>query len=169
MLNLMKRNNKILQLQIRVSLKEKAAIFRQAHKAKMGVSEWVLSKALSSQQGAFQELLGQLKNSPHPQYVLAEIHDLLNAAGGDEFERMVEQPPQVFLPPYPANYIAAMVEYAAAKKGKRAPSWTREIPALEQPVFGCDLENLKLYLLTHSPPPFRRRNIFVDSTVGERV
>ena len=37
--DLMKRNSKILQLQIRVSLKEKAAIFRHAHKAEMGVSE----------------------------------------------------------------------------------------------------------------------------------
>jgi len=167
--DLMKRNSKILQLQIRVSLKEKAAIFRHAHKAEMGVSEWVLSKALPSQQGAFQEMLGRLKNTTQPKYVLAEIHDLLNAAGGDEFERMVEQPPRVSLPPYPANYTAAMVEYAAAKKGKRVPSWTQEIPPLEQPVFGCDLENLRLHLLTHSPPPFRRRNIFVDSTMGDRV
>jgi hypothetical protein len=36
-------------------------------------------------------------------------------------------------------------------------------------VFGSDLQNLRLYLLTHSPPPFRRRNIFIDSTLGDRV
>ena len=135
----------------------------------MGISEWVLSKALPSQQGAFQDLLGQLKNSSNPKYVLADIHDLLTAATGNEFELMVNQPPQGTLPPYLANYIAAMVEYAAAKKGKSAPAWTREIPHLEQPVFGSDLKSLRLHLLTHSPPPFRRRNIFIDSTLGERV
>lgn len=142
---------------------------RYAQKTNMGISEWILSKALPSGQGSFQELLSQLKNTHNLKYVLAEIHDLLNDSAGDEFELMVSQPPQVFLPPYPANYIAAMVEYAASKKGRRAPSWTREILPLQDPVFGSDLQSLKLHLLTHSPPPFRRRNIFIDSTVGERV
>lgn len=140
-----------------------------ARKASMGISEWVLGKALPSQQDAFQGLMAQLKNSSTPKYVLAELHDLLNACTGDEFELMVGQPPEVFLQPYPANYVAAMVEYAAARKGKKAPAWTREVLPLEQPVFGTDLESLRLHLLTHSPPPFRRRNIFIDSTVGARV
>ncbi|MDO8580740.1 MAG: hypothetical protein Q7S13_04600, partial [Candidatus Omnitrophota bacterium] len=90
-------------------------------------------------------------------------------AAADEFELAVAQPPVVSLSPYLANYIAAMVEYTAVKKGRRAPAWTRDIPPLEQPVFGSDLGSLKLHLLTHSPPPFRRRNLFVDSTVGQRV
>jgi hypothetical protein len=29
--------------------------------------------------------------------------------------------------------------------------------------------SLRLYLLTHSPAPFRRRNIFIDASVGSRV
>jgi hypothetical protein len=36
-------------------------------------------------------------------------------------------------------------------------------------VFGSTLVSLRLYLLTHSPPPFRRRNIFIDATVGSSV
>ena len=165
----MNRKNKSLQLQIRVSPQEKTVIVRYARKAKMGISEWVLSKALPMPQQAFQEMLGELKNNTDPKYVLAAIHDLLNAAAADEFELMAAQPPQVFLPSYLANYIAAMVECAAVQKGRKAPLWTREISPLEQPVFGSDLESLKLHLLTHSPPPFRRRNIFIDSTIGERV
>ncbi len=165
----MNRKNKSSQLQIRVSPKEKAAIARYAHKANMGISEWVLNKALPSQQQAFGDLLGQLKSAPDPKYVLAEIHDLLNVAAGDEFDLMTANPPSVSLSPYLANYVAAMVEYAAAQKERKAPSWTSEVPSLEHPVFGSDLESLRLYLLTHSPPPFRRRNIFVDSTIGQRV
>jgi hypothetical protein len=40
---------------------------------------------------------------------------------------------------------------------------------LAEPVFGSDLMSLRLYLLTHSPAPFRRRNIFIDASVGFRV
>ncbi len=164
----MQKKNKTLQLQIRIAPREKAAIQRFALKANMGVSEWVLSRILPQVQRTFQELLGQIKNSPYPKNVLAEIHDLLNDTAGDEFELMTAQPPPA-LSDYYLNYVAAMVEYAAALKGRKAPLWTREAPALEQPVFASDLESLKLHLLMHSPPPFRRRNIFIDSTIGQRV
>jgi hypothetical protein len=50
-----------------------------------------------------------------------------------------------------------------------APAWTRSIPPLAEPVFGSDLCSLRLYLLTNSPPPFRGRNIFIDSTLGDQV
>ncbi len=165
----MKGKSKSLQLQIRISPKEKAAIVRYAKTANMGISQWVLSKALPSGQKAFQELLGQLKTTANPKYILAQIHDMLNAAGGDEFELMVAQPLGVVLSNYLANYVAAMIEYAAAQKGRKAPSWTRQVPPLKIPVFGSDLKSLQLYLLTHSPPPFRRRNVFIDATVGQRV
>jgi hypothetical protein len=49
------------------------------------------------------------------------------------------------------------------------PEWTRSIPLLVEPVFGSDLKSLRLHLLTNSPPPFRSRNIFIDSTLGDRV
>jgi len=32
-----------------------------------------------------------------------------------------------------------------------------------------ELLGLRLHLLTHSPAPFRRRNIFIDASVGARV
>lgn len=165
----MEKKNKILQLQIRVSPREKAAITGRAHKASMGISEWVLSKVLPAPQLVFQRLLKQLEETSAPKYVLAEIHDLFHAASADEFEMMVAQPPQVSHSSYLANYVAAMVECAASQKGNLTPSWTRDIPGLAEPVFGSDLESLRLYLLTHSPPPFRCRNIFIDSTIGQRV
>lgn len=165
----MKGKSKSLQLQIRVSPKEKETIVRYARMAKMGMSEWVLSKALPPGQQAFQELLAQLNTASNPKYVLAQIHDMLNAAQGDEFELMVAQPPRDALADYLANYVAAMIEYTAVQKGRKAPSWVRQVPPLKVPVFGSDFKSLQLYLLTHSPPPFRRRNIFIDATVGQRV
>jgi len=73
------------------------------------------------------------------------------------------------LAPFLRNYIAAMVEYACAKRAVAVPAWVRSIPPLAEPVFGSDLQSLRLYLLTHSPPPFRGRNIFIDATLGDRV
>lgn len=165
----MKGKSKSLQLQIRISPKEKETIVRYAKIAKMGLSEWVLSKALPPRQQAFQELLAQLNTASNPKYILAQIHDMLTAAGRDEFELMVARPPGVALADYLANYVAAMIEYTAVQKGRKAPSWIRQVPPLKVPAFGSDLKSLRLYLLTHSPPPFRRRNIFIDATVGQRV
>ncbi len=165
----MKKKSKSLQIQIRVSPQEKAAIIRYTKAANMGISQWVLSKALPSSQQAFQGLLGQLKSASNPKYILAQIHDMFNATSADEFECMVAQSPSVILSDYLANYVAAMIEYTAAQKGRKSPSWAAQVPPLEIPVFGSDLKSLQLYLLTHSPPPFRRRNIFIDATVGQRV
>ena len=165
----MGRKNKTAQLQIRVSPQEKAAIIRLAKRADMGISPWVLSKLLPPGQQSFQKLVDQLKRAVHPKYILAEIHDMLNAAAADEFELMVSQPPGSGLTDYLANYVAAMIEYTAVQKGRKAPIWTEKVAPLNVPVFGSDLKSLQLYLLTHSPPPFRRRNIFVDATVGRRI
>lgn len=165
----MDTKSKSLQLQIRVSPKEKAAIVRYAKKAKMGVSQWVLSKALPPGQKGFQDLLRELRLATNHKYVLAQIHDMLHAASADEFELMVAQPPVAALTDYLANYVAAMIEYTAVQKKRRPPSWVSQVQALKIPVFSSDLKNLRLYLLTHSPPPFRRRNVFIDATVGQRV
>ena len=58
---------------------------------------------------------------------------------------------------------------SARKNGVAPPSWLRATTPLAEPVFGSSLMGLRLYLLTHSPAPFRRRNIFIDASVGSRV
>jgi hypothetical protein len=45
----------------------------------------------------------------------------------------------------------------------------REVPPLEEPHFATTLEGLRLHLLQVSPVPFKRRNIFIDSSLGDRV
>jgi len=157
------------QLQIRVSEAQKQAIRRQARRAGMGMSEWVLRQVLPPALEAFQRLLGELARAERPGLVHAEIDDLLAPLAAAEFERAVAEPPRVKLTPYWENYVAATLELAAARKQARAPAWTEAVRPLEAPVFGSSLESLRLHLLRHAPPPFRRRNIFVDSSVGDRV
>jgi len=67
------------------------------------------------------------------------------------------------------NRVAAMVEHASGRRGVAPPSWTRDVLPLEAPVFATDLKSLRAHLLRVSPVAFRRRNLFVDATVGDRV
>ena len=118
----------------------------------------------------FQELCRELVTRSHARsYVFAELNDLFCELNAKDFERAVQSAPEVSLPCFEANYLAAMIEYAAMSKGILPPDWTRAIPPLERPWFASSLMSLRLYLLTNSPPPFRRRNLFVDSSVGDRV
>ena len=59
----MKGKSKSLQLQVRVSPREKETIARYAKMTKMGMSEWILSKVLPPGQQAFQGLLHSLSTA----------------------------------------------------------------------------------------------------------
>jgi hypothetical protein len=157
------------QLQIRVSAAQKAAIRGQARRAGLGMSEWVLSRVLPPAAETFQRLLRELSRAERPGLVLAAIHDLLAPLTAEELARAVSESPRVTLTPYWASYVAATVEVAAARVRSEAPAWTDEVPPLAEPVFGSSLESLRLHLLTRAPVPFRRRNIFIDSSIGDRV
>jgi hypothetical protein len=161
--------SKTSQLQIRVSPAQKAGIQRAARRAGKDVSSWVLDKLLPPEEIRFQECIGRLAVAAHPSYSLAELNDLLTGLGSDEFQHAVATPPQIELEPYLSNYVAAMVELAAQLKGVSPPAWVASIPPQDVPVFGSELMSLRLHLLTQSPPPFRRRNIFIDASIGDRV
>ncbi len=80
-----------------------------------------------------------------PAYILAELNDLLTAATGDELESL----PQ---PSIDSPYLASS-----------------RIEPLPLPVFAVPWQSLRAHLLLESPVPFRRRNIFIDSSIGARV
>ena len=124
---------------------------------------------LSAPATAFQEAVTALSGAAEPSFALAELHSLLAGLTAAELRQAVAVAPQAELSPFLANYIAAMSETACSQRGLPAPAWTRKIEALAEPVFGSALPSLRLYLLTHSPAPFRRRNIFIDSSVGAQV
>lgn len=113
----------------------------------------------------FERLAGLLGNEK-PAYVLAELNDLLANATGAQIESLAA--PSI-ADPYLANYVAAMVEQAAHLKGVRPPSWTAAVAPLARPVFAAPWMALRAHLLLESPVPFRRRNIFIDSSIGDRV
>ena len=156
------------QLQIRVSPAEKAAIQRAARRAGLDMSAYVLSRVLPAPARRFQELTTSCRDPEDARFALAELNSWLAILGPGELQEAVASAPSG-LTPYLANYVAAMVEYACAQHGVAPPAWTRAIAPLAAPVFGSALMSLRLYLLTHSPAPFRRRNIFIDATVGARV
>jgi len=165
----MSKTPKTEQLQVRVSPSQKLAIKKQAAQAQMSMSEWILNKVLPSSPMSFQQLIGDLARSEKPGYVFAELLETIGAMSAHEFELAASEPPEVQLNPYWQNYLAATLEHAAALKHAKAPSWVRDVAPLEQPAFGSSLKGLRLHLLVNSPPSFIARNIFVDSTVGDRV
>lgn len=157
-------------LQIRTTAAEKAAIRRGATRAGMEMSQWVLDKVLPAPQRRFQQCASALGEAPeNRRFALAELNDFLAGLSRSQLAAAVAEAPAVSLDPYTAAYMAAMVETAAYRQGLEPPAWTAAMPALAEPVFASELPGLRLYLLTHSPPPFRRRNIFIDSSVGDRV
>ena len=160
---------KLSQLQIRVSEGQKSAIRAAAERAGMDMSSYVLSRALSMPEREFQEPVRALKGSQAPSFALAEINSLLSKLTAAELRDAIASAPAVELSPFLANYVAAMVETACERRGLRLPAWVRSIPPLDSPVFASKLQRLRLYLLTHSPAAFRRRNIFIDASLGERV
>ena len=158
------------QLQIRISAQDKARIRARAASAGMDVSKWVLQQVLPPVEREFQALCRELAARPDARsFTFAELQDWFNRLTGGEFMRAVRHAPEARLPVFEANYLAAIVEHAAVIKGVDPPRWTVTVEPLDAPWFASSLKSLRLHLLTHSPPPFRRRNLFVDSSVGQRV
>jgi hypothetical protein len=166
----MSQEPKTAQLQIRVSSDEKKAIQHAAQRAGMDMSAYVLSRVLSAPALQFQECVaGCAQHVPSTSFPLAELNSLFSALTPGEMRDAVAAPPSVVLTPFIANYVAAMVEYGCARSSVAAPAWTRSVLPLDEPAFGTTLQSLRLHLLTHSPPPFRRRNIFIDSSLGQQI
>lgn len=161
--------SKSAQLQIRVTAEEKAAIQRLARQAGMDMSTYVLSRVLSAPASRFARCVEACKDAETVNYALAELNSFLSDASASELQDAIAVAPTAKLTAYVANYIAAMVEYACQKRGVTVPDWVRTIEPLTEPMFGSALQSLRLHLLTHAPPPFRRRNIFIDSSLGDRV
>ena len=161
---------KTQQLQIRVSAGQKAEIQARARRAGADVSKWVLRQLLPPERDEFEVLVGNLsRQSDSPSHALAELHDFLNRLSSTQLARVVELPMPAGLNEFCANYLAAMIEFCCVRRLVDLPDWLGDIEPLEEPWFASSLVGLRLYLLTHSPPAFRRRNLFVDSTIGDRI
>ena len=110
----------------------------------------------------FQELTEACREPERARFALAELSSWLATLGTSELRDALAMQP-AGLTPYLANYVAAMLEYACAQRDIPPPAWTRLIAPLTEPVFGSTLTSLRLHLLSRSPAPFRRRNMFLDA------
>lgn len=156
-------------LQIRVTRRQKAALKRLAAAAGQDVSSYVLSRALPSSRLQFEELVARLGEGADHRFVLAELNDLLSTLAPAELSEAVAQADFARLSQFLRNYLAAMVEQACHRAHLPPPPWTARVEPLEAPWFAAPLERLRAHLLRASPVPFKRRNLFVDAAVGDRV
>ncbi len=164
----MKTPARTAQLQIRVTPAEKAALLRAARRAGQGMSAYVLGKALPAQAAQWEARLRELARSDGDRIALAGLSAWLAGLGANELAAAIAIPPPA-LPGFHANYVAATVEQLCVAAGIGPPSWTRDIAPLPHPVFGSELASLRLHLLAHSPAPYRRRNLFIDTAAGGQV
>jgi len=161
--------NRSSQLQIRVTPEQKEVLKRLARRTGQDMSAYVLSRALPDAQLRFAQLLDVLRDDDQPSYALAELNDLLSGLAPEELRRTVEHADLEGFSPYLRNYVAAMVELTAHRLDVPPPAWVRDIAPLDTPHFATSLTSLRLHLLRVSPVPFKRRNIFIDSSIGDRV
>jgi hypothetical protein len=123
-----------------------------------------------SSQLPFTRLLKALRDGNQPSFVLAELNDLLSGLTAGDLRLAIEHADLTGLTSYLQNYVAAMVELAAHRRDVPPPAWVHAIAPLEtEPHFATPLAGLRLHLLRTSPVPFKRRNIFIDSSIGDRV
>ena len=156
-------------VQIRVTPKEKATLMGLAESAGQDLSRYILSRSLPSNRLRFEEIVRMLREGVDHPFVLAELNDTLAGLAPVEFPDAVGTADLSGLSPFLSNYVAAMVEHASGLKHVNPPSWTSSVEPLARPHFATPLRSLRLHLMRASPVPFKRRNIFVDSSVGARV
>ena len=165
----MRIKTKTAQLQIRVNGEQKRLIAHAAQRAGKDMSSYVLELVLGVHENRLQELTGLLGNEATRSYGYAELNDFLVSLSAPELRRAVANLSFGSLPPEVANYVTAMIEQACVRAVIEAPAWTRKIKPLTKPLFGSQLGSLRLHLLANSPAPFKRRNVFIDTSIGGRV
>ncbi len=160
------------QLQIRVSPEAKAAIKKRAEAANMDMSEWILAALFPQASREFQQLVSEVSKqgqSSNRFYAFAALSDFLHGLDPGQLNQAISEQPVTVLNEFGYNYIAAMVELACHQKKISPPTWIQNAKGLSEPYFGSSLLSLRLYLLKNAPIPFKKRNIFIDSSVGDRL
>jgi hypothetical protein len=157
------------QLQIRVTPAQKTALRRLARDAGLDVSGYVLARTLPNHTAGFATLLRELRDEKRRTGALAELNDLLSSIGTGEFADAFRSADLSHLSQLDRNYVAAMVEQACHLRNIAPPRWTKDVAPLDEPWFATSLKSLRLHLLRASPVVFTRRNLFVDSSIGDRV
>ena len=162
------------QLQIRITARQKAVLKRRAAAAGLDVSSYVLACVLPPTDDRFAQILQALADELDHRFALAELNDYLTDTPPIAFSTSVSQSAATVrvlktLSAFLQNYVAAMVEHAAHQKDVHPPAWVRDVEPLSTPWFATNLRSLRPYLIAAAPVAFKRRNLFVDATVGDRT
>ena len=160
------------QLQIRVSAEQKRRLKQLARDAGMDVSAWVLSRALPAESERFQELttaVAAATTDTARRLALGALADFLRQLPAGGFRRAVAHAPRASLDPPWANHLAGTIELAASNRGLAPPQWTAVIRHPPEPMFGSSLASLRMHLLTRAPVALRRRTLFMDASIDDRV
>lgn len=152
---------KTSQLQIRISPAQKDVLKSLAADAGVSVSEYVLSKALPSHRLDFQERVEALRSDAPRTTALSDLTNHLQSLSDLAFREATggEGPQQ--MPDLMQNYVAAVVEQEAARRGVPAPEWTSSVAPLATPHFAWDLPSLRPHLMRVTPAAFKKRRVFV--------
>lgn len=133
------------------------------------MSAYVLGRALPMAAMRFDACLRDISGPAPPSFALAELNTLLAGCTAPELRDAIAVAPTAALTPFLSNYVAAMIEQACERHSVRVPAWVRTIAPLPEPAFASSLKSLRLHLLKSSPAAFRRRNIFIDASLGDQV
>ena len=133
------------------------------------LSSYVVTRLLPDERRRFEEILVALRDDEDRAYAYAELNDLLSTLSASPLKEVVADADLHALSDLTQNYVAAMVEETCRLQGVEPPDWTRRVLPLAEPFFAAALKGLRLHLLKSSPVAFKRRNLFVDSSVGDRV
>ncbi len=155
-------------LQIRVSKQEKEIIKSSAQSAGVDMSAWILQRVLHDKAKQFVKIINKLPDEEQS-FVLAELHDFLAKLKAIDFELALNLEPVIELTDFQINYVIAMIVHRAKQLNISAPNWINNYPILPQPFFATNLKSLRFHLLINSPIAFKQRNIFIDSSIGDRV
>lgn len=157
------------QIQVRVTPGQKAALRTLAKRTNQDLSSYILSRSLPADGARFEKLVHNLHDDPNPRFGLAALNDFLSELLPTQIDDAARFAELAGLSQFLQNYVAAMVEQACAQKRATPPTWVREVPPLDEPHFAGGLKTLRVHLLRASPVPFKRRNLFVDSSIGDQV
>ncbi len=156
-------------LQIRVTKEQKQLIKSSAQLSGIDMSTWILLRVLNVNSQRFIELTNKFILSKNESFIFAEINDFLHQLNTSNFELAVKNKPSHSLSNFQLNYIVAMITHKAKQLNLRRPEWTHTISVLTEPYFGTQLKSLRVHLLINSPIAFKQRNIFIDSSIGDRI
>jgi hypothetical protein len=175
----LRKNKKEELIQIRISKNDKMRLVSLARVSRMTLTAWIESRILPTSlldewMDLYQETAPDRESKRDITAQLARLNDLLMKLHEADFRQAIAVAPRFKESADMENkllfrYISAMIDQACKMRGIEPPSWMDDRPVIEPPFFSSNLSSLRLYLLLAAPVAFRKKSIFVDTTLGGRV